>query len=200
MNKKVWISKMTGKMEGIPSINVNPLSNTYCNRNVKHAKNICNHCYCYSKKMLKTYRKNCVNKWEQNSKLLSEYTLKKAPIFNKQTKYIRFHSHGELINKRHLKNLYKIADKNSHVTFALFTKRKKIVQAVKNPPNNIVFIYSNPIIDDVKTGTIIPEGFDKTFTVLMDNKSKTINCKQKCKTCLRCYKKTGDKYIFENLK
>ena len=192
---------MTGKMEGIPSINTNPLTNSFCNRSLKNpSKNICNNCY--SKKMLRTYRKNCVNRFQQNSELLVNNVLKEIPKFRDDMTHMRFHSHGELINKEHLKNFYKIAEKNDHVTFALFTKRKylvhKVNEEVESVPDNIVFIYSNPTIDDVNQE--IPEEFHKTFTVIKDCYGGIENCKGKCKDCLECYKKEGTKHIYEKIK
>ena len=55
----VSVSKMSGKLAGIPAINTNTATNAYCVKQYTSggADNICT--MCYSQRMLSTYRKNC---------------------------------------------------------------------------------------------------------------------------------------------
>ena len=64
------ISKGSGKMENIQSINTNTLTNNYCIKQSKNKNSICNKCY--SMRMLDTMRKNCIPNFQQNSELLSK--------------------------------------------------------------------------------------------------------------------------------
>ena len=52
------ISKGSGKLEDIQSLNTNTLTNPFCIKQNKNKNSICNKCY--SINMLKTMRKNCV--------------------------------------------------------------------------------------------------------------------------------------------
>tara|TARA_R100001132_G_C3236849_1_gene69166 strand:- start:36 stop:734 length:699 start_codon:yes stop_codon:yes gene_type:complete len=115
---------------------------------------------------------------------------------------------SDLSNNTHLKNYIKICNFNKQTTFALWTKRKDIIQAYfdkHKKPKNLILIYSNPIVD---RPILKPFGyFDKIFNnVTMNNPQfkENQNCTgQKCIDCLRCYKKsTKDKnnIIFEGVK
>jgi len=180
----------SGKMEDIPSLNTNTLSNDFCNK-MKNTETICKMCYSHS--MLGTFRKNCVPKFELNSKLLSENILSQDEIlyrgFGTLSRVARFHSHGELINKIHFMNLLLICTNYHCTTFSLWTKRTDIVNAVFKDewdwkPPNLILIYSNPKLDKVMTS--VPRHFDKVFNNVTE-KSDQVNCHQKCKDCMMCY-------------
>jgi hypothetical protein len=180
------ISKGSGKMLGIPSINTNTLSNSFCQHAAK-GKGICSKCY--SRKMLTTYRSTCIKNYEQNSHLLST-TLVQPTRLN--FAYFRFHSHGELINSTHFENFKRIALYNPQTTFALWTKRTDLITLPV--PSNLILIYSNPTIDHIIQP---PFPFDKVFNVV---KSGQANCNGKCIECLQCYKKDTQSTIIEVIK
>lgn len=182
------ISKMTGKMEGIPSLNTNPLSNKYCNKQSK-TKTICSRCY--SRRILNTYRHTCIPPYQINSELLSKGMLKKIPKYN--IAFFRFHSHGELINKIHYKNFCRIAEHNPQTMFVLWTKRINLTRNSAKP-NNLILIYSTPQINC--ENPILPKGFDKVFSVYTSH-SNNINCHGKCIECLKCYTKNNIIFINE---
>jgi len=191
------ISIMTGKLEHIPAINTNTLSNPFCVKmhNSGNPENICTRCY--SHKMLNGHRKNCAPTWQRNSDLLSQIALSddQIPVINSHS--FRFHGHGELINVRHYWNLCRIARKNPHCNFALWTKRRDIKLNAR--PDNLILIYSNPRIDKVMHKP--PVGFDKVF-----NNTSTLtqsdNCSgRKCIECLQCYRlDSGTEVIIEKVK
>jgi|TARA_R110000803_G_scaffold207844_1_gene276066 hypothetical protein len=193
-------SKMTGKLKGIPALNTNTLSNTYCSK-MRNTDTICK--VCYSASMLEGARKNCAPAWEKNSNALTSLIpIDNLPSINAHT--FRFHAHGELINYAHLENFINIAIKNPDTHFALWTKRTNLVKQflkVDNAPKNIIFIYSNP-----KTNTIIekpPTGFHKVFNASYDDtvKEGQTHCTgQKCVDCMACYRHNESTVIIEKVK
>ena len=181
----ISISKMSGKLEGIPAINTNTLSNKFCiKQNARTDNSICKDCY--SVAMLTTFRKNAVPAFQRNSVAISEKIIHPdgLPVVN--AAYFRFSCHGEIINNNHFINLINIAVKNPRTNFALWTKRIDIVnKALKDykKPKNLILVYSNPLTDRIIT---VPKGFDKVFNnVSSDNGT---NCHGKCIDCLKCYK------------
>jgi len=201
MNGVIKVSKMSGKLIDIPAINTNTLSNEYCVK-MKESDSICKHCYSHN--MLETFRKNCVPAFQHNSEMLSEAELIPAMLPRVNSAYFRFNGHGELINETHLINIMAICEKNPHTSFALWTKRKNIVNGLlrkRSKPNNLILVYSNPKIDCVQTEP--PKHFDKVFNNVSKPVYKSIeNCTgQKCIECLACYRKdSGVNVIVEKVK
>lgn len=200
----VKVSKMSGKLNGIPAINTNTVTNDYCIK-MKESDSICRQCY--SHRMLNTYRKNCQPAFQHNSDVLSKAILLEdfLPVIN--SAFFRFNGHGELINMVHLINIVNICKKNPHTNFALWTKRKNLVNKLfkysddYHLPKNLILIYSNPKIDCVMTEP--PVHFHKVFNNVSKPVYKSIeNCTgQKCIECLACYKKdSGINVIVEKVK
>ena len=200
------VSTMTGKMQHIPAINTNTLTNPFCIKmhESENPNSICANCY--SHEMLNGHRKNCAPVWQRNSDLLSCSLLsdEQIPVINSHS--FRFHGHGELLNLTHFINFCRIALKNPNCTFALWTKRHKLItrpDARLNPamhrPSNLILIYSNPTIDKIMDKP--PAGFDKVF-----NNTSTLteedNCSgRKCIDCLQCYRlDSGVDVIIEKVK
>ncbi len=183
------ISNMTGKLDGFKALNTNTLSNDYCMKMYNSGKNnvICTKCY--SAEMLQGLRKSCVPSWEQNSKILSGGLIPKHMLPTILQAFFRFHGHGELINMIHLENFHNITIHNPHCVFALWTKRKNLINkfyAANEKPSNLILIYSNPRIDAVMSEP--PKLFDRTFNNVSKNSDVEQNCTgQKCKDCLLCY-------------
>jgi hypothetical protein len=184
---------MKAKMEGMVSINTSPLSNPFCIKMHKNSKAICSHCYSQRLEKFYGYKKGYVESWHNNGIELSTKKLESIPVLNYD--YVRFHAHGEIINRRHYLNLVEIAKHNPNTMFALFTKR---IDIVKNPikVHNLIYIYSNPIINTVAK---LPHGFDKVFNVQSVHDEK-VNCPKKCIDCLVCYKHNDIEQIYEVMK
>ena len=144
--------------------------------------------------MLYSYRRSCRKSFRHNSEILYK-PLEIIPVLNHA--YIRIHSHGELINRIHYENILKIADKNPHCKFSLFTKRIDIIKHYPIIPKNLVIIYSNPALN--KPIYEIPDYCHKVFNVIIDDSIKE-NCKGKCIDCLKCYKRPGNPIIIEKIK
>ena len=200
--KTVHVSRMTGKLEGFKSINTNTISNQFCIKQFNSEKDtICKNCYSHI--MLSTFRKNMVESLERNSQLLSTTILHSQQLPTILDLYFRFASHGELINDNHFINLINICLKNELTTFALWTKRKDIVNRVLktiDKPSNLILIFSNPIKSRILYK--IPKNFDKTFNNVLENENvDEQNCTgQKCKDCLACYKFDTASVIIEKVK
>ena len=203
----VHVSKMSGKLAGLPAINTNTLTNEFCKimSSTTAKESICRECY--SVYMLNTYRESAVPAFQRNSDTLSQAPLEgwQIPRLNPvKTPIARFHGHGELINQTHLENLYTIARANPAVTFSLWTKRKATVWlAIRTgvtPPPNLIHIYSNPSTDKLMTEP--PRGFDKVFNnIPTDDTTTAANCTgQKCFGCRLCYSKTTTQVIVEHVK
>lgn len=202
----IKISNMTGKLEGMPAINTNTLTNNFCKKMHKnvHPQSIC--AQCYSFRMLETYRANCATAWQKNSDILSKSVLSadELPVINNHS--FRFDGHGELINLTHYFNLIRIAKKNQGCHFALWTKRLDIIRRASKSvspdavrPENLILIYSNPMIDRVMHKP--PPGFDKVFNNTSD-RTRDDNCSgRKCIDCLQCYRhESGVDCIIEQVK
>ena len=182
----IKVSVMTGKLVEIPAINTNTLTNEFCQK--MHSS--CEKCICwdcYSFAMLEGSRKNCQPAWQLNSEILSGGLLGyPLPRFN--SLYVRFDGHGELINETHFTNYLLITEHNPKSTFSLFTKRHKLVKRVletRKKPQNLILVYSNPIVDRITDKK--PQYFNKVFNTTTE-KSTLDNCTgKKCVECLACY-------------
>jgi hypothetical protein len=199
MSVHITIGK--GKMNQINSINTNNLTNEFCKRNSENPKLICSKCY--ANRLVK-FRKQLEIRLQNNSELLSKKIIARKDLPTINALYFRINSFGEIINKKHLINIFNIAKKNPKTNFTLWSKRVKIFtkEMMLIKPNNLQLIYSNPILDN--KSEIIPKNFNKIFTVysskyVKDNNIK-INCEKNCMTCLKCYKPNKIKYIREKLK
>ena len=188
------ISKCSGKLAGLKSLNTNPLTNSFCNRMAKNNKNICS--VCYSRWFVNgVYNHTCYKPWENNAKIL-EKPLKDIPKIN--TIYFRFNAHGELINRINAINYYTIAEENPKVKFALWTKRVNLVKGL-DKPDNLNLIFSTPQINCKRIK--IPKGFDKVFSVYSKEYAENINCGAvSCFDCAICYKKNDIVFINETLR
>ena len=195
----IHISTMSGKLKGIKAINTNTLTNKFCIAKHKNKKknSICNNCYSFA--MLETFRKNCTNKFEYNSKLLSTKLIpyENLPFINEQI--FRFSAHGELINMLHLINLMNLVNKNKGCTFTLWTKKDILVNSYfkgNKKPSNLILVYSNEIIDTIAK---LPKNFDKTFNNV-SSETESINCFQNCIDCRLCYTHNKTEVIIEKVK
>jgi hypothetical protein len=192
----------SGKLLSIDSYSTNTKTNPFCMKmnSVKNGNTICEKCY--SHRMLGTYRKNMADALQHNSDMLSE-PIEWDDLPKVMDLYIRFNSHGELINEIHFRNIINICNKNLKTSFALWTKRKDIVQRVlkyADKPANLRLVFSNNATDKIMSKP--PLHFDKTF----NNVSKGThvdrqNCTgQKCRDCLACYTVNDTTTIVEEVK
>ena len=160
-------STMSGKLIGLQSISNNTLKNKFCydnyiqgkiaNEKAGYVVDICG--VCYSQEMLQGVRKNVAPALDRNE-YLAERLLNDNEIPTILHAYYRFNAHGELLTEvindkgeviktyskfNHIENYCKIAEKNPHCMFALWSKRTDIIKPFFNKrkkPNNLNLIYS----------------------------------------------------------
>ena len=191
------ITKGTGKLARMCSLNTNTTTNAFCiaMHNSPDERVICRKCY--SMRMLRTYRQNCADAWQHNSDQL-EFELQDWQLPRLNELYFRFDSHGELLNETHFLNLLRICEVNPKTTFALYTKRHKLViRALEKHslPDNLILVYSNPFKNRV-TGHK-PKHFHKVFNVTTQA-HRADNCSDKvCISCLNCYDKKKASILIE---
>jgi hypothetical protein len=192
----VHITQGSGKLAGIISINTPTTTNPFCQA-MQKTDSVCKSCYAQRYEKL---RPNIVEAFKRNL-FLSERELlpKEIPAINEQI--ARFASYGELINMMHFINLLRIALANPRTIFTLWTKRPKIVQIVLKllgKPDNLILIYSSPVVGEVSA---LPKGFDKVFTAFARGSDMTdINCHGSCNTCRLCYSHNDTTFINEIIK
>ena len=190
----VHISKGSGKMLDIPSINTSSLTNPFCIAKSKQDI-VCNKCY--SNRLTKL-RPSLERKLLANGALLSSRELLPEELPKLNARYARFSSFGEIINVQHYLNLCAIAKHNPYTTFGLWTKRYNIIK--KYPKvENIKYIFSVEKVDNDKPlPAEILEFFDKTFSVV--SKGEPANCFGSCIDCLVCYTDNEITSIREHIK
>tara|TARA_R110000787_G_scaffold115751_5_gene225805 strand:+ start:2613 stop:3230 length:618 start_codon:yes stop_codon:yes gene_type:complete len=186
----VKVAKRSGKLENFRSIDTNTLTNEFCMKMHNSPKQdiICTKCYSFA--LLEGLRKNCVASRQHNSDVLSKGIIPPHMLETYLDAFMRFSADGELINITHLENLHNITMHNPHCSFALWTKRKSLINQFydkRDKPKNLILIYSNARIDTVMKSP--PKHFDRTFNnVTKENFVEQQNCTgQKCKNCLLCY-------------
>ena len=200
-NQQPHVSKMSGKMLGIPAMSTSCLSNGNCAINRKVKGSICSKCF--SVKTQAMYER-LQPSLDRNLYLTKELLAwEELPYYN--SAIFRLEAFGDLINKTHLLNYVRIAEKNPQTTFTLWTKRRFLADQLfdKYPkPSNFKLIYSSIMIDQpVEPG----DHADKSFTVyskpFIKEHSIKINCGSRdCMGCRLCYTDNEVNHINEVLK
>jgi len=181
---KLHVSRLTGKMRDMRSIDTNPISNPFCRHMCSSEQPrsvICRNCYAI--RSLISGRANCILPYECNSILLSNFNLPDECLPTKRdlgitrsgkVRAVRFNSYGELINERHVRNLFNICDLHPTVPFTLFFKNKApLSRAIQKygKPDNLIIIQSNIFLNDPDTERLldgperVPDYVDKIFSV-----------------------------------
>ena len=199
MKDRICVSEnLSGKMNRISAISLNPLNNEFCNQWSKVNNTSCS--ICYARRYASTFRQNVVPPYTQNGIILStrevtEQDFKKNAF--KVGQYVRFLAYGELINDLTFKNFCKIARMYPDIHATMWTKRLDIVEPLLHlVPENMRLIYSTmPINPPDDVAQQIPDGFSGVFNVYtidyaMEHDTD-INCSGSCATCLRCYRENN---------
>lgn len=198
---------LTGKMAGIPAITTSSLCNPNCKKNAQIKGSVCERCY--TKKYLQS--RPCVQDcYQQNSILLSTSLIptNQLPFIN--ATICRLESFGDIINSTQIENYARLARKNSHCKFALFTKNYILVEnffKTHQQPKNLAIIVSSLMLNKpIKTNYFAHLNNLKVFTVyekeFADTNNIVITCgKRRCIDCKLCYLKNKTPiYISELLK
>jgi hypothetical protein len=194
-NGLIKVSVMTGKLKGFYGVNFNPLDNAFCAKMAKKEGTVCS--YCYSRRMISTFRKSCAKPFTNNAKVMSEIMHDQLLPRFMPGAYVRFLAHGELENVPQLINFFRIAKVNRDTTFALWTKRTDILFELfhddglaYDKPANLNIIQSSPFLNQ-KSPEKAPY-VDAIFTVYESGDADTTAdflCNGKnCSECMHCYK------------
>ena len=196
-NKPLKQSKLTGKMDKIPSLSTSPMNNPNCIKNRRVKDSICQSCYAVA---------GCNQYSSLDKVLLQNSDILKNKIDVSQIKtstiYYRLESHGDIINEDHLDNLVRIVKNNPQTKFGLWTKHYPITEKyfdTHKKPKNLQLQYSSLKVNH----ELKMEKFnhcDRIFTVYDKETSKKqdINCGAKdCFNCGLCYNKNKVQYIKE---
>ena len=202
----VFVSKMSGKLDGFRAVNTSPLSNEFCLKMEKQEDTVCAHCY--SLRQMRTYRPNMIPPLTRNGELLSSRPLERQEIPSfKPDEAVRYSAHGELINAQHFLNLFKIAELNPESMLSLWTKRSDlVVRYIGSVPENLRLIFSHPVVNPKLDEFSIPYGFDQVFAVYTPEYAAEhnieINCTRQCAECMQCYapRGTGVRIVKELIK
>lgn len=203
---QISVSEMSGKLTDIATINTNPLTDDFCNAMSKVEGTTCY--FCFARFYLKTCRKFCVPRFENNTRLLcsSDLTIAQYPQFKKDVKNARCDGYGEMRNAIMRNNYAGIADYYNKINFTIWTKRVDLVKDFTFP-KNVTLIYSSPFINKKTSINTFQHSnnkriFDKVFTVYDDMKYiDRANCHGNCASCMKCYnKKDSTVYIHEIIK
>lgn len=193
----IHITKGSGKMEGIFSINTSTLKNKFCTMMAK-TSDICSACYASRYEKM---RSSLAKALERNSEYFvsDDFEVEKVPYL-----FMRFHSFGELISRKHLRNVIRLVEHNPDTRFTLWSKRTNYIQGYIREygalPSNLIMIYSNPSLNvERKTP---PKGFNKVFNVFTkkfaEENGIVINCGGKaCLPCMICYTHNDTTYVNE---
>lgn len=199
---------LTDKMQGIKCITTACTVNPNC-LEYHQCGGICEHCYAFKYLSLRHNVRKC---YERNTKALSDGLIDVTflPTFTPR-EFVRFESFGDLVNFNHIENYLLIAFKNPKTNFALFTKRRNLIERfftlydVKKP-KNLAIVSSSYLMNDKGLSEIEKSnrtnsrlGFkliDKVFTVYDNDNEKANNnginlpvwnCEKRCNNCRFCW-------------
>lgn len=211
----VKISEMCGKLDGLNCITTCKDNNPFCISNCANCVGICGKCF--AGKSYKV-RKTAKTRHMLNTEILAADVLPVLPDFsNVKTDFIRFNSHGELVNVINAVNYLLIAAATPSKNFGFWTKRPDVLNdAVKElgfRPANISVVISSLFIntpDNInRLRKLYPDaGVNHVFTVYdaenMPANNTVFNCKcgpRACINCGVCYNaNNGVDYIAEKLR
>lgn len=160
----------TGKMLGKIGLSGFAGNNPECIKRALLGYGICRHCFSFLTPWI-----NSIKAWTKNDLLLSSGMMEKNSVIIDPEKIpsMRFSSHGDLINKYHLYNYFRIAADNPYTQFALWTKNVQIyhdgLDLFGYKPANIIVGYSpiqmNVIPSEKSLIMAKKSGFDFIFGV-----------------------------------
>lgn len=194
---------MSGKMSGIPSISTSCIVNPICIERMKDGNSICSHCFASA--TIQRYT-NLGKALESNFNLLNESILPDdlLPIFC-NVAIVRIESFGDVASINQAINYLNIVRVNPSVTFAWWSKNMPIIAKaieIVGKPSNLVLVESSEKLNTEKAKSIIA---DKVFTVYdkktIAENAINVNCGARCcATCRRCYSKSTESIVNEELK
>ena len=192
MNRAVWISDHTGKMENIQSISTPCCLNDRCIKNATIEGSICEECYAAA---ILEHRDALLQHLIENYNLLNDHLLTAAEIPIINAAYFRIESFGDVASVTQAANYIEIIRFNKWCNFAVFTKNPDLYKAAfkDHPkPSNMIFVVSSLFINKESAAWKAFPEVDIIFTVYTAEyaieHNITINCgSADCIGCRNCY-------------
>lgn len=217
----------SGKMTNLVSCSTSVIENEYCQQRRAQAKKamelnpeldfVCVHCFAQAQL---SYQTTTGNKYARNIDLYTKqvYAPELWPLLNNSI--ARIEAFGDtqpgVKGEIQVENYFNFCKRNPETMFAAWTKNPliyhKVIEKV-GKPENLILIYSDPTINGTMDNpekyleilkTAFPE-IDKIFVVynkkFVKKNQVAINCgARSCNGCRRCYRKTTENVIKEQLK
>lgn len=204
-----FTEKHSGKMSGMVSMSTACKANKFCKARMGLENYIC--FYCFAEEQLNNYGIDMLKPFLYNIWLLNRFQLSAdiLPLLN--NRLFRLESFGDVLTIGHELNYIRFMNKNPKTVIAQWTKNHNIVSRaleIVGKPQNMIFIYSNPIIDRIMKLADIIKRFpmvDKVFNVVSEKYAQENNIKftcgaRHCLTCENCYTFGGFTEIIEKLR
>ena len=200
-----FTTKHNGKMKGMQSLSTSCLCNKYCQAYSKDPRKVCFKCYAQTQMKYQTTMQPC---FEKNTKILTESIIDKNYLPYINAAIYRYEAFGDIQNEIQVINYFNICKKNKHVKFALWTKNPGIIsRAIKHgnvKPKNLQIVLSSHYLNE-QVDIDRYDFVDKIFTVytkeFIKENNININCKaESCLACQKCYHKSNEVYINEELR
>lgn len=188
------------KLDGFMSISTSCLCNSHCMRRQSIEGSICSRCY--AKRFLKM-RKTLREKLERNYIFYNSVDLQhdEIPLIN--ALLFRFESFGEVASVQCAVNYIRIAKKNPHCLFTVWSKEAYIWHraiSAEGKPDNLRILLSTIAINDnpATYEDNLPQWADGLFTTynsepVLSEKNVNIMCTGNCAACMECY--TNNNFI-----
>lgn len=179
----------TGKMLGKVGLSGFAGNNPECIKRALLGYGICRHCFSFLTPWI-----NSIKAWTKNDLILSSGIMEKGSVIIDPEKIpsMRYSNHGDLINKYHLYNYFRIAADNPYTQFALWTKNVQIyhdgLDLFGYKPNNVIVGFSPINMNVIPSNDALiaakKQGFDFIFGVndtYANQEKSLINGGYKCK-------------------
>ena len=181
-------NKHTGKMHGMQSLSTSCLFNPFCKKRRRDQSTVCSQCYAVAHL---NFRANNQPKYKNNIKLWCTEKIPYAALPDLNNILFRFESFGDLLNTTQAENYMRLAEKNSLVSCALWTKNDFILADLfsrRKKPDNLKIVKSalRVNVPEKKTYAFV----DKIFNVFSGKYAAANNVKITCggRSCIECGK------------
>lgn len=206
-----FTEKHTGKMSGNVSLSTACKANRFCVHRMNENNKMLICFYCFAESQLNNYGISMLKPFLFNIWLLNRFQVSKAilPLLNNLI--FRFESFGDVMSLCQEMNYLRLIDKNPETKIAQWTKNLGFLKQafdIREKPENMIVIYSNPFIDKPEKLENIKNRFwfvDKVFNVISEEYAKEHGIKftcgaRHCLTCRNCYSFNNLTEITEKLR
>ena len=167
--------------------------------------------YCFAESQMNNYGRDFVKPFIFNIWLLNRFQLAPEIIPLLNNRLFRLESFGDVMSTCQELNYIRLMTNNPKTVFGQWTKNPDIVSRaldLTGKPENMIFIYSNPVVNRLMKLVDIVKRFpyvDKVFNVISEDFAAAHGIKftcgaRHCLTCENCYTFGGLTEIIEKLR